>query len=217
MPTATSTAAPKGHLRRRYAVKRTEDVVAYRGEAVIGNACPVTAQCTTSDPGRKVQRSLHIDYLERVRTYHVTEAYKKAIRKRQVWVEPRFAAAKEWHGGRRLRWRGLLNSNIQGLLIAAGQNLKRLLAATSWEGVTPHAAASWGYRGIVRPASPQSPYSQLVTRPSAAPAIAAVVAQPSTLSPRPLVRSPITVGLLAISRTSTSSGGANSPLSTAVQ
>jgi hypothetical protein len=33
---------------------------------------------------------------------------------------------------RRLRLRGLLNANIQGLLIAAGQNLKRLLAATGW-------------------------------------------------------------------------------------
>jgi hypothetical protein len=54
------------------------------------------------------------------------------MRKRKVWVEPLFAEAKEWHGLRRLRLRGLLNANIQGLLIAAGQNLKRLLAATGW-------------------------------------------------------------------------------------
>jgi hypothetical protein len=107
-------------------------VVAYRGEASICNACPVKAKCTTSDHGRKVQRSFYIDYLEKVRGYHATEAYKKAIRKRQVWVEPMFAEAKEWHGLRRLRLRGLLNPNIQGLLIAAGQNLKRLLAATGW-------------------------------------------------------------------------------------
>jgi hypothetical protein len=51
------------------------------------------------------------------------------VRKRQVWVEPLFAEAKEWHGLRRLRLRGLMNANIQGLVIAAGQNLKRLLAA----------------------------------------------------------------------------------------
>ena len=67
-----------------------------------------------------------------MRGYHATEAYQKAMRKRQVWVEPLFAEAKEWHGLRRLRLRGLLNANIQGLLIAAGQNLKRLLAATGW-------------------------------------------------------------------------------------
>jgi hypothetical protein len=48
------------------------------------------------------------------------------------WVEPFFAEAREWHGLRRLRLRGLLNANIQGLLIASGQNLKRFLAATGW-------------------------------------------------------------------------------------
>jgi hypothetical protein len=54
------------------------------------------------------------------------------MRKRQVWVEPLFAEAKEWHGLRRLRLRRLENANIEGLLIAVGQNLKRLLAATGW-------------------------------------------------------------------------------------
>ncbi len=67
-----------------------------------------------------------------MRGYHATEAYQKAMRKRQVWVEPLFAEAKAWHGLRRLRLRGLKNANIQGLLIAAGQNLKRFLAASGW-------------------------------------------------------------------------------------
>jgi hypothetical protein len=104
--------------------------VAYRGEAPSYNACPVTAKCTTSDHGRTVQRSFSIEYLKKVRGYYATEAYENAIRKRQVGVEPMFAEAKEWHGLRRLRFRGLVNANIQGLLIAAGKNLKRFLAAT---------------------------------------------------------------------------------------
>jgi hypothetical protein len=79
-----------------------------------------------------VQRSFYIDYLEKVLGYHATEPYKKAIRKHQVWVEPLFAEAKEWHGLRRLRLRGLLNAIIQGLLIAAGQNLQRFLSTTGW-------------------------------------------------------------------------------------
>jgi hypothetical protein len=86
----------------------------------------------TSVHGRKVQRPFYIDYLEKVLPYHTTEPHKKAIGKRQVWVEPLFAEAKEWHGLRRLRLRGLLNANIQGLLIASGQNLKRFLVATGW-------------------------------------------------------------------------------------
>ena len=67
-----------------------------------------------------------------MRGYHATDSFAKAMRKRKVWVEPLFAEAKEWHGLRRLRLRGLENANIQGLLVAAGQNLKRLLAATGW-------------------------------------------------------------------------------------
>ena len=55
-----------------------------------------------------------------VPSYHGTGAYKKTIRKHQVSVEPLLAEAKEWHGLRRLRLCGLLNANIQGLLIAAG-------------------------------------------------------------------------------------------------
>ena len=93
---------------------------------------PSRPPAPTSDHGRIVQRSFYADYLERVRGYHATEAYQKAMRKRQVWVEPLFAEAKDWHGLRRLRLRGLVNANIQGLLIAAGQNLKRFLAATGW-------------------------------------------------------------------------------------
>jgi hypothetical protein len=79
-----------------------------------------------------VHRSFSEEFLDRVRGYHATEAYQKAVRKRQVWVAPLFAEAKLWHGLRRFRLRGLENVNIEGLFIAAGQNLKRLLAARGW-------------------------------------------------------------------------------------
>ena len=117
-------------LRRK--TKYTEEEVVYRADAATCNACSLKAECTASDHGRIVHRSFFADYVDKVRGYHMTETYQKAMRKRQVWVEPLFAEAKEWHGVRRLRLRGLLNANIQGLLIAAGQNLKRLLAATGW-------------------------------------------------------------------------------------
>ena len=46
--------------------------------------------------------------------------------------EPERAETKLWHGLHRFRRRGLENVNIEGLLIAAGQNLKRFLAAKGW-------------------------------------------------------------------------------------
>ena len=77
-------------------------------------------------------RSFWTDYLDRVRAYQGTPAYQKALRKRSVWVEPLFGEAKDWHGLRRFRLRGLEKVNGEALLIAAGQNLKRLLNHRGW-------------------------------------------------------------------------------------
>jgi hypothetical protein len=75
-----------------------------------------------------VRRSFDEEFLERVRAYRQTEPYKKALRKRKVWVEPMFAEAKEWHVMRRFRLRRLWRVNVEALVTAAGQNIKRLLA-----------------------------------------------------------------------------------------
>jgi hypothetical protein len=123
---------PEGQPLRRAVVRASEQVVIYQAEAAACNACPVKAKCTESEKGRQVHRSFHAEYFERVRGYHETAAYKKAMRKRQVWVEPLFGEAKAWHGLRRFRLRGLDNVNIQGLLVATGQNLKRLLKKRGW-------------------------------------------------------------------------------------
>lgn len=79
-----------------------------------------------------VRRSFDEPYLERVRAYHETEAYKKAMGKRKVWVEPLFGEAKEWHGLERFRLRRLEKVNIEALVTASGQNLKRLLSWRGW-------------------------------------------------------------------------------------
>ena len=123
---------PEGQPLRRRKAKYADEIVIYRAEATTCNACPVKAACTGSEHGRQVSRSFYEEYLERVRGYHQTEAYRKAMRKRKVWPEPLFGEAKQWHGLRQFRLRGLANVNMEGLLVAAGQNLKRWLAATGW-------------------------------------------------------------------------------------
>lgn len=110
----------------------TEDYRLYWAKAKVCNACPLKAQCTTSSRGRRLSRHVDEAYFERVRTYHTTEPYKKAIRKRSVWVEPLFAEGKEWHGMRRYRLRRLWRVNCEAVLRAAGQNLKRLLKKRGW-------------------------------------------------------------------------------------
>jgi hypothetical protein len=114
-------------------------------------ACTLRAQCTTSPRGRRGGRSFAEEEVERVRGDHDTEAYAKAMRKRTVWVEPLFAEAKDWHGLRRFRLRGLPKVNGEALVIAAGQNLKRLLSKRDW-GRRP-----WpdGAAGVALPARPE--------------------------------------------------------------
>ena len=123
---------PEGQVLRRRKVKYTEGVVVYQAEAATCNGCPLKVACTESSRGRQVHRSLYVEYLDRVRAYHETPAYEKAMGKRKVWVEPLFGEAKDWHGLRRFRLRGLWKVNAEALLIAAGQNLKRLLRKRGW-------------------------------------------------------------------------------------
>ena len=102
-------------------------LIGYRAKAGTCEACSLRAQCTTSKTGRQVLRHFDEEYVDRVKGYRGTFLYEKALRKRRVWVEPLFAEAKDWHGMRRFRLRRLEKVNIEALLIASGQNVKRLL------------------------------------------------------------------------------------------
>jgi transposase len=123
---------PADHPLRRSMVKYSEEVIVYQADFVTCHACPLKSSCTESKSGRRIHRSFHADTLEKVQGYHQTAAYERAMRKRQVWVEPLFGEAKDWHGLRRFRLRGLWKVNAEALLIATGQNLKRLLRKRGW-------------------------------------------------------------------------------------
>lgn len=123
---------PQGQPLRFERIKHTEDVRVYKGDDVTCWKCPKRGECTDSWEGRRIYRSLFIEYIERVKGYYETPAYKKAMRKRQVWIEPLFGEAKQWHGLKKFRLRGLPKVNMEALRIAAGQNLKRWLTKTGW-------------------------------------------------------------------------------------
>jgi transposase len=123
---------PAGKELRFVRPHSTERQLRYRARARDCNHCTLKAQCTTSKQGRSLCRSVDEACLERVRAYQPTAAYKKALRNRQVWVEPLFAEGKDWHGMRRFRLRRLWRVNCEALMRAAGQNLKRLLQKRGW-------------------------------------------------------------------------------------
>jgi transposase len=120
---------PAGKLLRPKTIRAARNQVIYKSEAGTCESCSIRPQCTDNKSGRQVLRQLEERYVDRVKSYRGTFAYEKALRKRRVWVEPLFGEAKDWHGLRRFRLRRLEKVNIEALLIASGQNVKRLVAA----------------------------------------------------------------------------------------
>jgi transposase len=130
-PGADVYSCPAGKLLRPLGKKKGEDrgyrETYYRARASDCAACPLKPRCTTNKNGRQLRRYPGERHVDLVRSYRGTAPYEKALRKRKVWVEPLFAEAKDWHGMRRFRLRTLRRVNAEALLVASGQNIKRLL------------------------------------------------------------------------------------------
>jgi len=132
---------PQGRELAKRVTKHTDHAHLYQARAEVCNACPVKSSCTESPKGRTILRPFDQAYIERVRLYHETAACRSAISKRKVWVEPLFAEAKTLHGLRRFRLRGIEKVNMEGLMTAAGQNIKRLIRQRG-AGSPSHSGAS---------------------------------------------------------------------------
>jgi hypothetical protein len=142
---------PQGASLRLYTHSYTERLTLYRARAETCNARPLKPECTPGASGRVLMRSFDEEIFERARAYRGTTSYEKALRKRRVWVEPMFGEAKEWHGMRRFRLRRLWRVNAEAMVIATGQNTKRLLTFSGRgsrklaqvEALRPLAPTSW--------------------------------------------------------------------------
>jgi len=90
---------------------KSEQVMLYIADAAIYNVCPVKTACTNSRSGRHIFHSFFQEHLDLAASYRETEAYKKALRKRQAWIETLFGEGKQWHGMTKFRLRGLEKVN----------------------------------------------------------------------------------------------------------
>ena len=104
---------PQGQILEFKHPVRTTEVWIYQAKKRVCDACPVQTLCRTGKYGRSVSRSFFQDIADRVRAYQTSAAFRRALRKRQVWIEPLFGEGKQWHGMTRCRLRGLANELIQ--------------------------------------------------------------------------------------------------------
>jgi len=89
--------------------------------------CPMRGQCTQSAAAVKVvTRHVWEDFKEAVAAHRLTPEGKALYKRRKETVERSFADAKELHGHRYARYRGLAKVRAQCLLAGACQNMKKI-------------------------------------------------------------------------------------------
>ncbi|MBA2442865.1 MAG: IS1182 family transposase [Rubrobacter sp.] len=118
---------PAGEILRNTGGRSKLELTRYVADPEVCNSCLLKSGCTNGKSGRAANRNFDEEYFEKVEAHYELEAYKKAMRKRKVWIEPLFGEAKQWHGMERMRLRMLERVNCEVLTTASGQNIKRPL------------------------------------------------------------------------------------------
>jgi transposase len=104
----------------------------YVSDAKICSACKLLSDCMASKSKvRVITRHVWQEYRERIRSNILTAEGKYLRKKRHETVERSFADAKECHGLRYARFRGLKNVTEQCLLTAVAMNIKKI-ASLLW-------------------------------------------------------------------------------------
>ena len=117
---------PQGQ-RLTYATTDRNGYRHYKSDPTICRECPLLASCTANVAAtRTITRHVWFDARERTDAHRLTPWGKAIYKRRKETVERSFADAKQLHGHRYARFRGLKRVAFQCLLAAAAQNIKKI-------------------------------------------------------------------------------------------
>lgn len=120
---------PNGQL-LTYATTDRNGYRHYKSDPQKCRNCPLLASCTANANNQKtVTRHVWQDARERADAHRLSDWGKALYKRRQETVERSFADAKQLHGHRYARFRGLTAVKVQCLLAAAAQNIKKIALA----------------------------------------------------------------------------------------
>lgn len=120
---------PEGQL-LTYATTDRNGNKHYRSDPSVCRDCPLLASCTSNSKAeRTITRHVWADARERTDANRKTARGKAVHKRRKETVERSFAAAKQLHGHRYARFRGLIRVQWQGLLAACAQNIEKIAMA----------------------------------------------------------------------------------------
>ena len=100
----------------------------YRCQRQICEKCEYFTECVSSKQlGRQIGRDLNVEYVEWADSCLSKHERKRLLNRRKYKAEGSFADGANNYGFKRARWRGIEKMKIQNLMIAAIQNLGKLL------------------------------------------------------------------------------------------
>jgi transposase len=118
-----------------YRTTNREGYRQYHSEATQCRTCPLRQQCTRSRNCTKiVTRHVWQRSKDRVEAHRLEPRGKRIYQRRKETVERSFADAKQLHGHRYARMRGLAKVQEQSLLAAVAQNIKKIALLLSLAG-----------------------------------------------------------------------------------
>ena len=119
---------PVGKQLKHRQFKRDKNATIYKADRKICQQCQHFQECVTSkNTGRQIQRNANEKYIEWADNCLSRYERKKLMSRRQYKAEGSFADAANNHGFKRSRFRGIEKVQIQNLMIAATQNLRKLM------------------------------------------------------------------------------------------
>ncbi len=128
-PQSDAYRCPEGSL-LAYATTDRNGYRHYKSDPAQCRTCPLLASCTANAKAeRTITRHVWQDARDRTDAHRLTDWGKRIYKRRKETVERSFADAKQLHGHRYARFRGLTAVKIQCLLAAAAQNIKKIALA----------------------------------------------------------------------------------------
>lgn len=146
---------PEGEV-LSYTTTSRDGMAQYKSDREICVHCPRLKECTASKTQSKViSRHVWENHKEEVNARRLENKGKRIYKRRKECVERSFADAKQLHGHRYARLRGLRNVSEQCLLAGAAQNMKKIALLLS------RGAGAALFGSDQRPQRPQKRHSRL--------------------------------------------------------
>jgi len=136
---------PAGQLLNRLGPKQDDrKVTQYRCNPTTCRQCHLRDKCMTAETtfGRTLKINADAKYIEWADGCLSRHERRRLLNRRKHKAEGSFADATNNHGFKQARWRGLAKMTIQNLLIAAVQNVRKLLSHTSGNSTKAAACAA---------------------------------------------------------------------------